>query len=226
MTLYDFSHILVIPCHSIYKGRGTGRSPDDWYLAPFQYEGNDHLAWLEQLRRGISLLKSDPKACLIISGGKTKKVGSISESFSYLNVVLQNRRDFLEDQEDLLDRIFLEEYARDLYENVAYSLKRFEQICGTQPQELTIIGYEFKRKRFMEYHVPACFDKRAQYIGIDPRPDYSEGLAQWEAFYDQLAKNEYEHALRYFEKDPTGESIDVLVRKKEGRNPYNTVAPY
>ena len=52
----------------------------------------------------------------------------------------------------LLERVVSEEFARDSYENVLFSLCRFHEITGRYPEKVTVIGFGFKEKRFMELH--------------------------------------------------------------------------
>ncbi|CCH59230.1 hypothetical protein TBLA_0B03920 [Henningerozyma blattae CBS 6284] len=88
------SHLIIVPCHGIWKSTlldsnevNLGQLPEHWYLAPFQYEGNDHLAFIKHsLRAIIHLLTSTniDKSLLLFSGSQTKKsAGCISEAQSY-----------------------------------------------------------------------------------------------------------------------------------------------
>lgn len=52
----------------------------------------------------------------------------------------------------LRDRLVVEEYARDSHENLLFSLCRFYEMTGQYPSSVTVIGFEFKRKRFQDIH--------------------------------------------------------------------------
>jgi hypothetical protein len=52
----------------------------------------------------------------------------------------------------LLERVHSEEYARDSYENVLFSLCRFFEVTGRYPEKVTVIGFQFKEKRFKDLH--------------------------------------------------------------------------
>jgi hypothetical protein len=42
--------------------------------------------------------------------------------------------------------------ARDSFENLLFSLCRFYELTGRYPDSLTLVGYEFKRRRFSQLH--------------------------------------------------------------------------
>lgn len=85
--------LILVPCHSIWKssiqpsdGRvNFGQSPEYWHLAAFQYEGNDHLAFIKHGLAALKLLlKKRHRATVIFSGSQTKKeAGVLSEAQSY-----------------------------------------------------------------------------------------------------------------------------------------------
>jgi len=52
----------------------------------------------------------------------------------------------------LLERVVSEEFARDSYENLLFSLCRFFEITGRYPEKVTVIGFGFKERRFTELH--------------------------------------------------------------------------
>lgn len=231
-------NLVMLPCHAIYKGKGTGENFDDWNLEEFQKEGNDNLAWIKQIQQCVNLI--DNETIVIISGGKTKRYGNISESFSYLNLILQNWDKFIcsgdaKDEyevkkEQMANLIFLEEYAKDSFENLLYSICRFKEITKKFPQKVTIVGYKFKETRFVKNHSEALnLSKRnigLEYIGIDPEPTiYAKDSPEYRKFFTDLDKFEYNRAVLLFATDPLGIK-EPLIGKKRTRNPYNTVAPY
>lgn len=52
----------------------------------------------------------------------------------------------------MLERVYSEEFARDSYENLLFSLCRFHEITGRYPDKITVIGFGFKEKRFTDLH--------------------------------------------------------------------------
>jgi hypothetical protein len=67
-------------------------------------------------------------------------------------------------------RMVDERHATDSYQNVLFSLLRFQHLIGTYPTHITIISHDFKRRRFLDLHVPAIRwpPARVSYVGIDP----------------------------------------------------------
>jgi hypothetical protein len=52
----------------------------------------------------------------------------------------------------ILERVVSEEFARDSYENLLFSLCRFFEMTGQYPEKLTVVGFGFKEKRFTDLH--------------------------------------------------------------------------
>eukprot|EP01037_Dinobryon_pediforme_P037403 gene37403-44865_t len=48
--------------------------------------------------------------------------------------------------------VYLEEYARDSFENLLFSICRFREVVGTYPKSISVVGFDFKGKRFSEHH--------------------------------------------------------------------------
>lgn len=82
-------------------------------------------------------------------------------------------------------RIFLEEYARDSFENVLFSIARFfeattERTCpGWYPEKITTVGFSFKMERISKEHTKALrFPLDSfRYIPLVPPNSYSEVLS-------------------------------------------------
>lgn len=66
-------------------------------------------------------------------------------------------------------RATTEDYALDSFQNLLYSIARFHEYTGRYPSRITVVGYEFKRRRFTELHRAALRwpRERFDYIGID-----------------------------------------------------------
>ncbi|EJS41571.1 YOR238W [Saccharomyces arboricola H-6] len=259
--------LILVPCHSIWKcsiqpNDGTinlGQFPDCWHLAPFQYEGKDHLAFIKHGLTAIKLLlQRVHRATVIFSGSQTKKkAGVMSEAQSYyflceklirysmsndiiaipnfddeLHILLQDiKRMLIErsiDVKDLFygDLITTEEFSLDSFDNLMFSIYRFEEVTGKFPQRITIIGFAFKMARFINYHAKAIDYPQSSinYIGIDPKPtNYSK--TQLSKYYSDLVEMERKNALSLFSLDWYA-TRDALRTKKKSRNPFNRTAPY
>ena len=61
----------------------------------------------------------------------------------------------------------LQEHARDSFENLLFSLCRFYELTGHYPDNLLVIGYEFKHTRFSDLHRAALRwpDHRFKFVG-------------------------------------------------------------
>ncbi|ODV95920.1 hypothetical protein PACTADRAFT_19239, partial [Pachysolen tannophilus NRRL Y-2460] len=224
-------HLIILPCHAIWKfyapfsNNNPGEDIDEWELASFQKPSKDHLILIKHLQKTIEILNTDiAKSTLIISGGQTKKqCGPISEALSYY--LLGCNLKIVDEKNS--DSIFLEEFARDSFENLVFAISRFKQIYNSYPKKITIVGYEFKKSRFLDYHVKAIKFPvtNVEYVGIDPQLDDSTPENEKEKFQKDLKENEYAFALKFFMSDEFGIKAPLAV-KKEQRDPFKNGNPY
>lgn len=213
-------HLVILPCHSIWKpGMTCGVLKDEWVLAPFQVEGNDHMCFREHIERSINVLNKDPRAVLVISGGQTKEEsGPVLESYSYyqLGCTLMPA-----EFKSHSKRIVLEEFARDSFENVLFLICRYFEVLGYYPSFITVVGFEFKRPRFVEQHLKQALsfpEASIRYIGNNPDPAHldEEGKSK---YFSDLKANEIRHARNHFEVDWYGVRAP-LSTKKALRDPF------
>ena len=224
MTNSQYTHLIIVPGHGIWKGSNDGYKTEDWWLESFQVEGHDHLLFIEHIKIGLQELRKDPCAILLFSGGQTKKqAGPVSEAQSYY--ALADKLGLIGD--DLRDRVSTEEFARDSFENVLFGLARFHELAERYPEQITIPGFDFKRSRFLDHHFPALnFPvEKVNYIGSDPRPDYEKGSSEYKKYFSDLANAEHKNALALFEQDPFGTGA-VLSKKRKNRNPFKRYHGY
>ncbi|KAK6454044.1 uncharacterized protein RJT20DRAFT_65379 [Scheffersomyces xylosifermentans] len=223
--------LVILPCHAIWKGGASlGQNREEWHLVNFQIEGYDHLAFRDHIERSLNYLNGDPETFLVISGGQTKiESGPVSESLSYYQLaeklVLEDAKH--RDKHHLLSRITTEEFSRDSFENVLFSICRYYEVHGSYPAEIVVIGFEFKRERFLKYHLEKALrfpTSRVAYIGNAPDP---KDLAELErkAYFEDLEKSEYNFAVKFFKDDWYGVR-NPLAKKKSGRNPFNRYHGY
>lgn len=116
----------------------------------------------------------------------------------------------------LFSRINTEEYARDSFENLLFSVCRFHELTDRWPKKITVIGYGFKKPRFANLHRSAIkFPLDSfNYIGIDPPGDLND-----------VIESETKNSVVPFTKDPYG-CHSLLMQKKLGRNKWNRQNPY
>lgn len=201
--------MILLPCHAVWTGGPlVGKLREEWLLAPFQIQGNDHLCFREHVEMGLRE-REKRDAVLVISGGKTKKETQLSEARSYLNLARAMGAS---------DGILLEEYARDSFENVLFGLCRYHDEFGVYPKELVIVGFEFKRTRFTKHHLRTLEIENFTYIGNEPQGQPPE-------YYAELEKAEHEHAVRHFAADQVGKQ-PPLSTKRQQRNPHKQAHNY
>lgn len=258
--------LIIVPCHSIWnqfapntKGDNLGHLPEHWFLAPFQLEGNDHLAFIKHGLKAIQILAKNPsnRSIVVFSGSQTKsQAGCISEAQSYyflmrrlLEQIFAGEDSFPKDfptdilkylidiknilllrklslEQFFTSLITTEEFALDSFENLLFSIYRFRQFTGEFPQDITIVGFGFKEKRFLEYHAAAIDYPRdkIRYISVDPVPTGYDS-AKLEAYYDELVHLENRNALELFSSDWYGTKTALRLKKKT-RNPFKRINGY
>jgi hypothetical protein len=215
--------LVILPCHSIWRGgSGHGDSREEWELADFQIQGYDHLCFKDHIHKSIEYTQCHPEAYLVISGGQTKrKCGPVSESQSYYQLAKKLYPEFD------FDRSTTEEFARDSFENVLFLICRFFEVHGKYPESVVVIGFEFKRDRFVKLHLKQALRfpvVNVEYIGNLPEPrDLDE--TDTKLYFDDLHQSEFKYAVAPFQSDWYGNQ-DVLVRKKSSRNPFNRTHGY
>lgn len=113
--------------------------------------------------------------------------------------------------------MIVEEFARDSYENLLFSIARFKEYTSKYPALITVVGFEFKKLRFENLHRGAIHYPAAQfrYVGIDP-PNLS----------DKVAETESANAVIPFTSDPHGCTNRLLVSKRRERNPFRRSHSY
>lgn len=212
----DTDHLIMVPCHGVWKpprkqasNRLPGLAFSDWVAGPFLEGKTDIL--LKHITEGVRRASEDPNGLLLFSGGQTKlSAGPISEATSYYLLAEALGLD--------MAQTAVEEYARDSYENLLFSIARFRELTGRYPVKITVVGYEFKRARFEDLHrVAVGYDAdKFDYVGIDPV--WGEG--------EDPEEGEMKNAFLPFQKDPHGCTEEVLLRKRRERNPWKRQHPY
>ncbi|KAK9453224.1 hypothetical protein V1511DRAFT_103259 [Dipodascopsis uninucleata] len=210
-------HLVIVTGHAIWKGSNgdiatVGEDEDEWFLKPFQK--NQQQTFIKHIKTGIDIAEKDRDALIVFSGGQTNlEAGPIGEGQSYWS--LANRKYFLTTAKDLVLRATTEDYAKDSYENLLFSICRFNEYVGDYPKKITVIGHKFKQERFENLHRAAIqfpFEN-FHYVGIDPPGG-------------PPLKDERLNALLPFSSDPYGCFNTTLTEKKTQRNPFRRNHPY
>lgn len=102
-----------------------------------------------------------------------------------------------------------------------FSICRFKEVTGHYPNQISIVSFTFKERRFTTLHAPALAwpKEKLNYIGVDPPASTGFDLKR-------STEGEWKNAAAPFESDPYGCSSKILVQKREGRNPFFRTAPY
>jgi hypothetical protein len=113
-----------------------------------------------------------PFSYLLARGsGHTRGISTTSEGESYARLAMESNvfhTGFLP-----FKRATTEEHALDSYQNLLFSIARFHEMTGSYPENITVIGFEMKRRRFEQLHIRALRwpKDRFTYVGIDEEGD-------------------------------------------------------
>ena len=208
---------LVVVCgHAVYRSGDYSRAGEEssWYLEDYQKVQGRAETFLEHAKVGVMEAANNPKALLVFSGGKTRKsAGSLGEGTSYWEVARANS--WFGKVDTVATRAFTEDFARDSLENVMFSITRFHELTGKVPRKLTVVGYEFKRERFVDLHRAALRFPRDRFVYV------GTGAAGTE---ERSSASEVDVRAQ-FRADPYGCSGE-LRRKRRARDPFNVGQPY
>ncbi|KAI9144254.1 hypothetical protein BKA69DRAFT_1056549 [Paraphysoderma sedebokerense] len=151
------------------KIRSWLESERNWFLMPYQLNQSIPGTFLQHIEKGVELAKESTQSLLLFSGGHTREAaGARSEAQSYYQIAQVLR--WLDSS--LQDRTFTEEFARDSYENLLFSICRFKELTGHYPRNISLISYPHKHHRFLNLHLRAIRfpPNRFTFIG-HPMPD-------------------------------------------------------
>ncbi|KAJ2747509.1 hypothetical protein GGI20_000498 [Coemansia sp. BCRC 34301] len=202
----QLTDLVLVPGHGVYLGDGSPLDEASWYLLDEQR--GEVGAFMAHIGKAVEIVKEHDRSLLLFSGGKTRvEAGMYSEAQGYWAAA--DRMGWL--TKDVYRRVATEEFARDSYENVLFSIARFREITGNYPDRITIVGFDFKRERFLNLHLRALkYPKiRFNYVGINPPGDSA-----------QLLRAERRNAYDLFAKDLYGCS-GKLAEKRLSRNPFS-----
>jgi hypothetical protein len=225
-TTKRYNHLIIVPGHAVMKISEINLAKEQesaWYLLDYQLGQGFPEIIHSHIEEGIAIASSDPKSLLIFSGGQTRQeVGPMSEAASYYYYAKHYH--LLPSSSSLSSSsstppIHLEEYARDSYENILFSICRFYELTSAYPDHITVVGFDFKSKRFTEIIRRAIrFSSRSfHYFGIQPNLQlfhYDNAVRGEAMVFESLAKDMY------------GCNTPDLRNKREERDPYQRTIPY
>jgi len=211
----DLCDAVVVAGHAPFKASVTEvparpEEDDAWVLQFFQ--AGEPPLYLEHIRRGVELAAANPSALLIFSGGYTRAEAGPrwSEAATYAALAAQMSGW----NESLIARTALEDFSRDSFENLLFSLVRFHEVTGRWPRHFTMVSWAFKERRFNQHRAAIRFPSgRFTFEGRGNPVKLAAALAG------------EEETLQAFSKDFYG-STDPLAAKRARRNPLRREHPF
>jgi hypothetical protein len=190
-------------------------SDDAWVLQSFQ-RGEAPL-YIEHIRRGVELLRQNPAAVLVFSGGYTRREAGLRWSEAATYRATARHFGWWSDEEwrrGLDTRTALEDYSRDSFENLLFSLCVFQQVTSRYPRHVTVVSWMFKEARFDLHRAAIRFPReRYSYAGFNQPLDL------------ESAQRSETSTVRHFQSSWYGSSGPVA-EKRLTRNPFQREHPF
>lgn len=210
----ELINLIIVPGHGVYIGeKADDVGKNDKWVRIFEGEGS---YYAEHVKEGVKLAHINPNSLLVFSGGKTRYYVSdeaLSEARSYKRIAEQFKwwgYDVIE------EHIALEEYARDSFENLLFSICCFRGITEKYPETITIVGWAFKSERYELHRRAIRFPggDRFKYFGVNNPSDKGSPSSLSKAIQGEEKK------LQSVRDDPF--LLDITWQKqREKRNPFN-----
>jgi len=203
--------LVVCAGHAVYCGSDfiDPKADGNWFLQSFQR--GEPPFYIGHMKAAVSEAEDD-NSVLVFSGGQTRKeAGPISEALSYWRV--SNHHEWWNDKA-VMGRALTEEYARDSFENLLFSVARFREFVGHYPHRIVVVSWGFKEERFHLHREAMRFPKdHFKFVGAN-NPEDLVGAMKGEA-----------KAIAAFKADPYGANGDLL-GKRQIRDPFRRAVPY
>lgn len=154
----------------------------------------------------MELTAADPDTALVFSGGPTRvDAGPRSEAASY-HFVAEHYAWF--GTPEVARRAVIEDFSRDSFENLLFSLCRFNECFGRYPEQVTMVSWAFKERRFGLHREAIVFPAdRFRYAGPNNPRDLEQALASERSAIEAYTRDPYSSGERFR-------------RKRDERNPF------
>lgn len=201
---------VIVAGHAICTDVRDPRSEENWILLPFQR--GEVPCYIEHIQAAVRTAAADPRSLLVFAGGYSRlEAGPRSEAQSYY---------WIADHfgwfgyPEVRNRAITEEFSRDSYENLLYSICRVREYSGAFPSHVTFVSWEFKRARFDLHRQTMLWPAdRFTYLGPNNPPDLQQAIAA-----------ETRNRAAYVD-DPYSASPSFRA-KRDSRNPFRRNAGY
>lgn len=221
---HDLETLILVAGHGIYIAPDfvDPKSDESWLLFGFQ-KGEPPL-YIEHVMRGIDLAADDQKSLLVFSGGQTRaEAGPKSEAQSYWAIAEQVLH---WGNTTVRSRSTTEEYARDSFENLLFSICRFFECTQRYPRAIKVVSWTLKEQRFALHRAAirlplSCYE----FIGVNNPIDLETAQRGERINRDQFIKDPYGVRMAPPNAVPT-ERRNYLGEKRKQRNPFNRQHPY
>lgn len=219
-------NLVLVAGHAIYVAPSFDHVADDnnWFLQ--DYQKGEPPFYIEHIRSGVELAADDPKSLLVFSGGQTRyEAGPKSEAQSYWMIADQLNWWWYT---NVKLRATTEEFARDSFENLLFGICRFREAVGNYPQEVKVVSWAFKGKRFELHRRAICFPKSSfVFKGVNNPVDLAKAeQGELKAIADFKQDPYGTRQNNKGEKGKNGKPIKYLGDKRDDRNPFNRQHPY
>jgi hypothetical protein len=202
--------LIICPGHGINVDPSRPAVPESW-VGIYPEEAN---LLLQHCSAAVAMAGANPQSRLAFTGGDTREAaGPITEAESYSTIASTAK---WWGATDVLARTLIERYARCSRDNLVYSLACFFAAERTFPARIVVVGWEFKRERFLMHCKAIHWPGEFRYVGINNPLD---GGPLVMALAGEACKRE---AMR---KDPLLLGPEWASQRRI-RNPFNTKQPY
>lgn len=201
---------VIVAGHAICTNPARPLEELNWILLPFQR--SEVSCYIGHIEAGVRAAAADAQALLVFTGGYSRPgAGPRSEAQSYYWIA--DHFGWFGHPE-VRERAITEEFARDSYENLLYSICRIKEYTAAYPGHVTFVSWEFKRERF-DLHRKAMLwpADRFTYIGANNPPDLQQAI-------EAETRNRNAYVV-----DPYSASPEFRA-KRDARNPYRRTAGY
>lgn len=224
----SFAHLrnlVIVAGHAVYKAPSfaltTAMTEGAWFLEPYQQVDGQAASFIEMIERGVKTTATDAHALLLFSGGQTRnKAGPLGEGESYYRVA--EAAGWMGHQ-GVRQRTATEDFAKDTYENIIFSICRFHELVGGYPEMITVISYDYKGDIIVNRHRHSIRFPRHRF-SFQGTPPVGGGAEETEAHIEGREKG-MALVTHQFSEDPYA-CIGPLREKKLKRNPYSRTPPY